>query len=220
MKIRVVLGLALSSLALAGAAYAQSRPGVGYDPQARGLTVSRYQLDSLNSSFLSHGIDFTSRPDEVGVSPNAYYLNFGDRAVAAAFERRWGPLTATEHFKRWQGPGNEVKFILHDALVWAFTRHPEMLGGDTANRNGEPTEVELIDIQATNDRALWLAYFQTELPGYSPERRVSVCDANLPAGDGDYTEPFWGIPYYYHNKIQPPVPFSPQLPAGLRCAGN
>jgi hypothetical protein len=218
MKMRNLgLGLALASLALAGTAAAQTRPGVGYDPQARGLTVSRYQLDNLNSPFLSHSIDFNARPDLVGAAPNAYYLNFGDPLVRAAIELRWGAGTSTTHFKRWQGPGNEVKFILHDALVWAFREHPEMLGGDTSNRNGEPTEVEMIDIQATNDRALWFAYFQNELEGYSPEHRATVCDAKLPAGDGEYTDPFWGIQFYYHNNFQAPPPFSPQIPASQSC---
>lgn len=218
MKMRTLgLGLVLASLALAGSAAAQTRPGVGYDPQARGLTVSRYQLDSLNSAFLSHPIDFDARPDLVGTPPSAYYLNYGDRAVAAAIEQRWGAGTATEHFKRWQGPGNEVKFLLHDALVWAFREHPEMLGGDTSNRNGEPTEVEIIDMQATNDRSLWLAYFQNALEGYSADRRAIVCDAKLPAGDGEYTDPFWGIQYYYHNNFQAPPPFSPQVQIGTGC---
>src|SRR5262249_53516795 len=102
---------------------------------------------------------------------------------------------------------------------WAFQKHPEILGGDVANRNGEPTEVEITDLQAFDDRGIWIAYFQSELPGYSADRRVTVCDAKLPPGDSQTTEPFWGLPYFVHNTFQPPPPFSPQLPLSMSCGG-
>ena len=63
-------------------ATAQTRPGVGYDPQARGLRTSRYQLDTLTSPFISYQADFSARPDLVGANPNAYTLSFADPAVA------------------------------------------------------------------------------------------------------------------------------------------
>lgn len=200
-------------------AMAQTRPGVGYDPQARGLRTSRYQLDTLTSPFVSYQVDFSARPDLVGAHPNAYTLSFADPAVRAAYELRWGPGTASTRLKRWAGPGNEVRFVLHDSLVWAWTKHPELLGGDTSNRNGVPTEVEITDMQALNDTGLWVAYFESELPGFSPDHRVVICDPLKPAGDGQETEPFWGIPYYFHNRFQPSF-VSPQLPAALACAGN
>lgn len=213
---RIGLALAILSCVAAGAA-AQTRPGVGYDPQPRAITLSRYQLDSLNSSYVSYQMDFTAHPDQVGANPNPYYIDLSDRAVRAAYEQRYGPQTAGEHFKRWQGPGNEVKFLLREALAWAYAKHPEYLGGDTSNRNGEPTEVEITDMQATNDRGIWLEYFESELDGYSADRRVTICDSKLPPGEGDYIEPFWGISYFYNNKYTPPPPFSPQLPENFNC---
>lgn len=214
-----VLVLTLAALAASPAVLAQTQPGVGYDPQARGLTVSRYQLDTLLSPWLTYQADFSARPDLAGANPNPYHLDFSDAAVRAAIEQRWGPGTASQRFKRWAGPGNEVRSLLVDALVWAFTKHPELLGGDTANRNGQPTEVEITDMQAFNDNAIWIAYFQAELPGYSPEHRAVICDATKPSGDGEEIQPFWGIPYYFHNKSQQP-PVSPQLPADQVCPGT
>ena len=211
--------LVLAALAASPAVLAQPRPGVGYDPQARGFTTSRYQLDTLLSPWLTYHADFTARPDLVGAHPDPYHLDFSDAAVRLAIEQRWGPDTASQRFKRWAGPGNEVRSLLSDALVWAWTKHPELLGGDATNRNGAPTEVEITDVQAFNDSALWIAYFQAELPGYSPERRVVICDAGKPAGDGEEIQAFWGIPYYFHNTSQQP-PVSPQLPASLACSGN
>ena len=203
----VVLALAASTV------FAQTSPGVGYDPQARGFSTSRYQLDTLLTPFLSYQAVFTARPDLAGANPNPYYLDFSDAAVRAAIELRWGPETSTSRFKRWAGPGNEVRSLLRDALVWTWTAHPEQLGGTTANRNGEPTEVEITDVQAFNDSSLWVTFFQAELPGYSPEHRIEICDPNKPGGDGQETDPFWNLPYYFHNKAQQP-PVSPQLPPG------
>lgn len=218
MKLRSTLPLLALALAVASAAVAQPRPGVGYDPQARGLIFSRYQLDTLLTPYLSYRADFTARPDLVGAQPNPYLLNFADAAVRAAIEQRWGPGTASDRFKRWAGPGNEVRFLLRDALVWASTKHPELLGGDASNRNGEPTEVEIIDMQAFNDSALWITYFQQELPGFSPDRRQEICNASKPSGDFEETDPFWGITAYFHNKYQS-LAVSPQPPINLSCTG-
>ena len=209
---RVFAVVACSALAAAGAAVAQQRPGVGYDPQGRGLSLSRYQLDTLSSPFLSHAADFTADPGAVGSHPNAYQIVLSDPAVAAAYERRYGPFTSTNRFKRWAGPGNEVRFLLKNALVWFFENHPESLGGDAGGRNGEPTEVEITDVQAFNDHDIWMSYFQAELTGFSAGNRVTVCDASVPAGDGEIQHPFWGVPYYYTNVFAAPLPVSPQVP--------
>jgi hypothetical protein len=198
---------------------AQTRPGVGYDPQARGLTTTHYQLDSFASPFLSYRADFSAHPELAGAHPDPYSLSYADAAVRAAIELRWGPGTASDRFRKWQGPSNEVRFVLRDALIWAFSKRPDLLGGDVANRNGQPTEVEITDAQAFNDRELWVTYFQSELPGFSAEHRVVICDAAKPAGDGEGIEPFWQLPYYFHNNYQA-IGVSPQLPASLACPGN
>ena len=99
----VVLALAAST------GFAQTGPGVGYDPQARGFSTSRYQLDTLLTPFLSYQAVFTARPDLAGANPNPYYLDFSDAAVRAAIELRWGPETSTSRFKRWAGPGATVR---------------------------------------------------------------------------------------------------------------
>jgi len=213
----LVVAMAATLLALAPPILrAQSRPGVGYDPQARGLTLSRYQLDTLTSPFLSHLADFSARPDLAGAHPDPYGMDFSDAAVRAAIERRWGPGTASDRFKRWAGPNNEVRFVVRDALAWALAKRPDLLGGDTANRNGKPTEVEITDVQAFNDSEIWVSYFQAEAPGFSPEHRVTICDPAKPSGDGEEIQPFWGIPYFFHNTFVP-VAVSPQRPASVAC---
>jgi len=200
-------------------ATAQTRPGVGYDPQARGLATTRYQLDSFSSPFQTYVANFSAHPDLVGAHPDPYTLNYADAAVRAAIELRWGPGTASDRFRKWEGPSNEVRFIVRNALVWAFAKRPDLLGGDVSNRNGQPTEVEITDVQALNDRGLWATYIQSELPGFSPERRIVICDSTKPAGDVDTTDPFWQLPYYYHNNFQY-LAVSPQLPASLACSGH
>lgn len=198
-------------LLAAGAAFGQ-RPGVGYNPQGRGLVMSNYILDLLSNPYQHYAADFTANPGEVGAAPNPYAINLSDPAVAAAYERRYGPFTATGRFKRWAGPGNEVKFLLKNALVWFYQNHPESLGGDTTARNGDPTEVEVTDVQAFDDRQIWVTYFEAELTGFSEGNRATVCDATVPPGDGQIQHPFWGIPYYYTNVYSAPLPVSPQLP--------
>jgi hypothetical protein len=211
---------ALAALALAALPAAAQQPGVGYDPQARGFLSTSYQLDTLSSPYLHHASDFSARPDLVGHSPNAYHLEVGDPAVRDAFERRYGAFTAGSRFKRWIGPGNEVKFLVREALQWYFTTYPERLGGDTKGRNGEPTEVEVTDVQAFGDREIWERYFTEVLPGFSPDRRVTICDTSKPPGDGQEKDPFWGLQYYYHNKIQAPLAVSPPMPASMACQGQ
>lgn len=210
------LALTLGSALAATAASAQTAPGVGYDPRGRGLSVSIYQLDSLNSAFRRYPMDFTADPGVVGNAPNAYFLNLGDALVRAAYEQRYGPDTAGSRFKRFAGPGNEVASTLKDALVWWFHNRPDELGGTTAGRNGIPTEVEVIDVMATNDQSLWNTYLVAEIEGFSPERRAQINDPSKPSGDGQEQHPFWKLTWYYHNSFTAPPPFSPPLPPGIQ----
>ncbi len=206
----------LGALASATApTFAQTTPGVGYDPQGRGLSVSTYQLDTLTSPFRRYTMDFTADPGAVGNAPNPYFLNLSDAVVRAAYEQRYGPDTAGNRFKRFAGPGNEVASTLKDALVWWYQNRPEELGGSTEGRNGNPTEVEVIDVMATNDQSLWNAYLVAEIEGFSPERRVQINDPSKPEGDGQERHPFWKITWYYHNNFSAPPPFSPQAPPGV-----
>lgn len=209
--------LALGAATLPAAA---QQAGVGYDPQARGMTISSYQLDNLGTPYHRHPVDFTADPGAVGRNPDPYQLDLSDQAVRSAFERRYGPNTAGQRFKRWIGPGNEVKFLVREALAWHFANNPAMLGGGgTAGHNGEPTEVEVTDVQAFGDNEIWISYFQAALPGYSPERRLKVCDPEKPAGDSQERDPFWGIQVYFHNEYAP-LAVSPQLPPHLVCGGK
>lgn len=207
-----LFALALLSVALGAPSHAQLQPGVGYDVQAKGMTLSRYQLDSLFVPFTSYVMNFAARPDQVGASPNPYYLNLGDPAVKAAYELRWGPETAGQRFKRWQGPNNEVRSIVKDALAWAFAARPDLLGGSTAGYNGEPNEVEITDAQAVNDRDLYIGFLTATQPGFTQETRVEVCDPSLPPGDGETENTFWSLTYYFHNNYEAPLPVSPQVP--------
>jgi len=196
--------LVLAGLTVAGAAGAQTRPGVGYSAQARGFLYSYYKLDSVASSFIRYTMDFTADP--------GLYLNFSDPTVVAAYERRYGPNTTGPRFKAFIGPNNEVRFIVHDALVWWFGHRASELGGDTTNRSGEPTQVEITDVQATGDRAIWVTYMQNALDGYSPNRPLQINDPTKPPGDFHVTDPFWNLPLYYHNSYRGYYPFSPQVP--------
>ncbi|HEV7668753.1 MAG TPA: hypothetical protein VGS22_09530 [Thermoanaerobaculia bacterium] len=197
------------------AAVAPPIPGVGYDPHARGLSVSIYQLDTLTSPLQHYSAVFSADPGAVGVHPDPYYLNISDPLVRAAYELRWGPNTAGTRFKRWIGPGNEARAVLRDALVWYLENRPGDLGGSTAGRNGEPTEVEITDVQALNDAPIWVGYLQGAVVGYSPDHRETINDPNRHSGDGQEPHPFWKITWYYHNTYEAPPPFSPQSPTGV-----
>lgn len=177
--------------------------GVGYIPSSR---VSKYQLDTLASPWQSHMMDLTADPGAVGAAPNPDYLNLGDAAVREAYERRYGPNTAGQRFKRFSGGGNEVKSIWADALSWWH------------NTTERPTEVETLDALATNDVAKVRSYLVAEEPGWSPERRVRINDPRLPHGEGQRLNDFWGLMEYYFNEAQqvpppPPPPVDPPPPA-------
>ena len=74
----VVVSLVVS-LAFAAVAGAQVRPGVGYDPQGRGLVTSRYQLDTLGSPWITYHMDFTAQPDSLGTWSTSRYFNITRR---------------------------------------------------------------------------------------------------------------------------------------------
>jgi hypothetical protein len=213
-KVAIVGLVFAGSFAFSTPGHAQLMHGVGYNPQARGFAVSSYQLDSLSAPFRTHLMDFSARPDLVGAVPNAYYMNFGDPAVRAAYEQRYGPDTSGPRMKRWVGPNNEVRSIVADALAWAYAQRHEFLGGSPAGFDGHPTEVEITDAQAVNDRDLYITFLIATVPGFSPETRVEVCDASLPGGDSQSENTFWSLTYYVHNNYQPPPPVSPQIPGG------
>lgn len=210
-----VLLLNLTAPAASLAAVAAPIPGVGYNPQVRGFVVSIYQLDTLTSPLHRYNAVFSADPGAVGANPDPYYLNLSDPVVRATFELRWGPNTAGTRFKRWIGPGNEVRSVLRDALIWFYANRPGDLGGSTAGRNGEPTEVEITDVQALNDAPIWVGYLQGAVVGYSPDRRETINDPGRPSGDGQEQNPFWKITWYYHNTYSAPPPFSPQAPPGV-----
>jgi hypothetical protein len=190
-------------------------PGVGYDPHLRGFSVSIYQLDTLTSPLQRYNAVFSADPGAVGAHPDPTYLNLSDPVVRAAYELRWGPNTAGTRFKRWIGPGNEARSVLRDALIWFFANRPGDLGGVTAGRNGEPTEVEITDVQALNDAPIWVGYLQGAVVGFSPDHRETINDPARPSGDGQEPHFFWKITWYYHNTYVAPPPFSPPLPPGV-----
>ena len=203
--------LAIAAALVAASLSAQAIPGVGYDPASRGLRESHYTLDRLGTAIRSHRMDFSADPGAVGQSPNPYYLNLGDPAVRAAFEARYGPDTVGPRFKSWVGPNDEVRFVVRDALIWWFANRPAELGVGPAGRNGIPTEVEITDVQATGDSAIWITYLTATGEGYSPERPRQINDPSKPPGDSQAVDPFWGIPVYYRNAFAG-YPFSPQWP--------
>lgn len=188
-----------------------SAAGVGYVPSQ---STSWYKLDNLDSAYTRYAMVMTSDPGKVGQSPNEFYLNFGDPAVRAAFELRYGPNTTGQRFKRWIGPGNEVKSIVANALSWKY-------GG------GTPTEVEVTDAQATGDR-VWHEFLMATEDGWTEARPVHFNDPTKPHGlqldpNGNVPlNPFWGVPEYRFNDAEyvppppPPPPVDPP-PAKLLC---
>lgn len=199
-------------LAVSAIARAQAVPGVGYDPGARGLHISGYKLDSVASPYTYYTMDLSADPGTVGTHPNVYFFDLTDPAVRAAFELRYGPETVGPRMKAFVGPNNEVRFVVADGLRWWLANHPDQLGGSTVGRNGEPTEREITDVQATGDRVIWQAYMIAESPGYSPENREIINDPSLPPGDGQRLNTFWNMMTYYHNTYVGYYPFSPQTP--------
>ena len=210
-QIRPIVCLAwiLALVVGASASPAQQLPGVGYSAQDRGLSISRYILDSVLNPYTTHVMDFSARPDLVGASPNANYFDFSDPAVKAAYEQRYGVGTTTRLI-RWQGPGNEVRFILREALVWAHQAHPEWLD-NPGQHNGEPTELEITDAQAVNDRALYSRYLWRRHQASAPRTGFTFATCPSRRATIDTVDAFWGMPYYVYNDYQF-LPVSPQIP--------
>ena len=208
-----LIGIALVALAAAAAVgQAQSLPGVGYEPGARGFYMSAYKLDSLNNPYTPYTMDLAADPGVVGAHPNPYYLSFSDPVVRAAYEQRYGPNTTGPRMKSWVGPGNEVRGVIVQSLRWWFANRPQFLGGWSSGRTGEPTEREITDVQATGDREIWQAYLIAAVPGFSPDNRELINDPALPPGDGQRKNQFWNMTNYYHNSFSGYYPFSPQVP--------
>lgn len=192
-----------------------SKPGVGYTPSN---PVSRYRLDSVGAQFQSFLMELTADPWAVTGDP--YSTDLSAEAAKDAYEHRYGPYTARtvepdrpgeQHwFKSWVGPNNEVRFVVIAALKWAFDNKQFGLGDPSYN--GTPTDREILDLQATGEHQIWEMYFQSTVDGYSPERRVTVNDANLPPGDSSHIEPFWGMPFFVHNTYAAPAPVDPPPP--------
>lgn len=232
----------LSLLLLLAATAAMA--SVCYSPQGRGLSLSRYQLDTLGSSWMAAPMDFTADP--WGGTDSAF-LNFSDPKVFDLYTRRYGPFTAClgetgnpkcggHTAKRFAGPGNEVRSLITDALAWWYTWAPGDLGGGAGCKaNGFPSEREVTDVQATADSPIWLEYHRQVLPGGSDLRPIIVCRTDKPAGI--YTEKvdFWGWVDYFRNTCEPapaseqpsappvaqpspPVPAAPCPPAAPICA--
>jgi len=200
-----------------------SRASVCYSAQARGLTISRYQVDTLTSGWRSASIDFGSNPWEINGSE---FLDYARPDVFAAFIRRYGPYTAClgglaslpecdgHVFKRFAGPGNEVRSFVADALTWWSSAHPANLGGDsTCHSDGIPSEREITDVQAVSDNAIWERYHSESLPGGNATRPLSVCRTDRAHGAFAEVDPFWGWTNYFFNtcSLTPdPTPTTPQ----------
>jgi hypothetical protein len=215
----VVLPLTLFSVILLPR---PSQAEVCYDPQARGLGISRYKLDTLTSEWLNSPLDFTSDPWEVAGSE---FLDYSRPEVFAAYERRYGPRTACiggltalpacdgHFFVRFLGPGNEVRSFLADALAWWAVHSPASLGGGVGcQSNGVPSEREITDLQAVSDHPIWEEYHRLALPGGSAARPVTLCRSAQSPGPFAERDAFWGWTNYYVN-ICGPATTPPPAPA-------
>lgn len=215
----LLLGLGL----LAGASPAPKTPGVCYDPTGRGLTISRYILDDLNSAPRSAPLNTAADPWAV---QGGEFLDFNNPAVVQAYESRYGPFTACvgarsstpacagHSMKRFIGPGNEVRSLMGDALEWWGTFAPGNLGGPVGCvGTGFPTEREITDLQATGDAQIWETWHRQVLPGGSVDRPVVECDKSKPPGDYVVRDSFWGWMEFRLNQCgTPPAPPGPTIP--------
>ncbi len=176
--------------------------GSGYDPRQRGLTRSCFRLDAVNGPETCVPIDFSADP--ATATP-------GSVEFAQLYERRWGRCTLNgcandnppHFFKRWRGPGMEVRDTLTRALEWSCRAGTF---GSVHAPDCAPTETEITDLQATGDAPVWEAYLKAEVPGYRPDNRIQIADPGLPHGEGQDRDPFWRLPRYYVNSAFPPAP--------------
>jgi hypothetical protein len=211
----------LALLALLDLSSLPASAAVCYEPQSRGFSTSRYQLDTLTSAWLAAPMDFSADPWEAAGSE---FLDYERPEVFAAYVRRYGPQTAClgglvstpecggHVFKRFAGPGNEVRSLLADALAWWASYSPGTLGGGGPCRsNGVPSEREITDLQAVADSQIWETYHQLVLPGGAASRPLLVCRSDRAPGAFTERDSFWGWTSYFVNtcgqqQTNPPPP--------------
>jgi hypothetical protein len=177
------------------------KPGVGYTVPN---PISSYVMGTLTSPPKSYAMVLSALPADghTWVLPRD----------ATAYEKRYGPGTAQfgdTGFKKWVGsPQNELKYIVVEALRWWGTQHPNPAF------DGNPNDVEITDVQATND-PIYRAYILTT-PGFSPDNPQHVNDAGKPHGPYQEFNPLWGLMNYYFNDHPDPTglkhPFLAKVP--------
>jgi hypothetical protein len=164
-------------------------PGVGYTASS---STSSYVLGILTSPPRSHQMDLSALP------ANGHSWVLPQDSVA--YEKRYGAGTAQfddSGFKKWVGsPQNELKYVVVDALTWWGTQNP------SSAFDGHPNDVEITDVQATNDM-IWRTYLLTT-PGFSPGNPQHVNDASKPHGAYQEMNSWWGMMNYYFNDYQQP----------------
>lgn len=171
--------------------------GVGYVPDINHRT-SRYQLGP-GGQWRQHPLDLGANPGTVVGGVNSpFFLDFNVPGVRETFELRYGPGSAPPGRGGWQGPNNEYRAILRDALIWKF-------GG------GEPTDVEVTDVQATNDTTIYHPFLELD---ESPDRPHPISDPRLPAGLQQRRNPFLGHREWVFNTLpaEEPPPVDPPPP--------
>jgi hypothetical protein len=201
---------------------------VCYSPEGRGLSLSRYQVDTLSSPWLNAPMDFSADPWAVGGSE---FLDFSRPEVFAAYERRYGAGTACTGglaetaacaghvFKRFAGPGNEVRSQVTDALAWWYVKDRAGLGGSPrCHGDGRPSEREITDAQATNDRRLWERWHSEGALGGSTDRPQLQCEPSKAPGLRSEADPFWGWNNWIKNTCgNPPATPSPSPRPIVAC---
>lgn len=198
-----------SLAAMAGRAAASS-PGTGYSAQAKGRLSSVWQP--------CNGCPW--RTDRID-----YAVPY-DSNSRAAFNARYSPHWLGDggawDRKQWQAPQSERGFIVEDALSWACsTGRTDLLGADPAGRDCRTTGAELSDAQATNDSAVWAAYYAAALDGGSPERAVHVSGGSrcgLYSVPNPVFGPGWVVWYFGDPPCGEPAPTPTPQPTATPAA--
>jgi len=164
------------------------KPGVGYTVAN---PTSSYIMEKLTNPPQRYAMHLDALP--------ADGANWSLPRDHDAYERRYGPGTAEfgdRGFKMWYGsPQNEIGSVVADALTWWGQQHPN------PEFDGRPTNVEIVDVQATND-PVWRLYLQSAREGFSAAHPVHVNDPGKPPGPYQEWNPFWGMMNYYFNDFQ------------------
>jgi len=160
------------------------KPGVGF---TLSNPTSYYILGTLTSPVQSHAMNLGALP--------ANGVSWAFPQDNAAYEQRYGTGT-TEHgdhgFKKWAySPQNELKYIVVDALRWWYSKNA------SPEYDGNPTDVEITDVQASNDQ-VWHTYLLTT-PGFSPSNPQHVNDPSKPHGPYQEMNAWWGMMNYFFN---------------------